>query len=123
MASGRELSGARLAGWALEVTPEAREAMGEVGTGSRPWVWLLCFGDFLSALLSGQGCCCTVPATISNFLKQSEHCPLVEDYISCRDLLPRSHLEYLQVFFRVGEAGASWEQRGLDSNYRWPTVA
>lgn len=49
------------------MTPESREAMGEVGTGSRMWVWLLCVGDFLSVLLSGQDPCCSVPATTGHF--------------------------------------------------------
>lgn len=53
----------KVCGVALEVTPEAREAMREVGTASRMWVWLLRVGDFLSALLSGQDPCCPDPAT------------------------------------------------------------
>lgn len=71
------------------------------------WAWHLCFGDFLSALLSGQDLCCTVPAftghgfqAFANFLKQSEHCPLVANWriaVSYRDPVLPGHLQNTQT--------------------------
>lgn len=91
------------------------------------WAWLLCFGDFLSALLSGQDHCCTVPATtghrfqaIANFLKQSEHFPLVANWrtaASYRDLVLPGHLQNTQTLQERWGWGFVRAERcvGLDS--------
>lgn len=91
------------------------------------WAWCLCFGDFLSALLSGQDLCCTVPTftghgfqAFANFLKQSEHCPLVANWriaVSYRDPVLPGHLQNTQTLQERWGWGFVRAERcvGLDS--------
>lgn len=102
------------------------------------WAWLLCFGDFLSALLSGQDHCCTVPAgtghgfqAFTNFLKQSEHCSLVANWriaVLYRDPhSPRPLTEYLdssgEVVLGLRESREVCRSRPWLCGPLWPSHA